>query len=178
MIKSTTKTLGIVGKGPGWWEAKDCDELWGLNCIHLHEHNRFQGKWDRIFHLHRWGLIESVDPETLPRCLEKGIPLVTLEEKPGCELCSVYPFEEVSSFFGTNYFCNNASYVIAYAAMLKPEKIRIWGVNHTTADYSDDQKCCVSYWVGRAEGMGIEVELSHHSAIKRLPNGKLYGYET
>jgi hypothetical protein len=187
------KHIVIMGKGMTGdlcdWQA---DEVWGVNNVASQEKvcqecepklmageadpecpvcNKtrrvlaYPGKkWDKLFAF-----------DTLPQ-------EYTDEMKKYAPVCSwrdyasfPYPKDEVIAQFGTRYFTNTISYMVAYAIYSKVRKISMYGVEMSFgAPYAQENRG-VEYWLGRAQQSGIEVFLPEGSGVLRTVYKNLYG---
>ena len=86
-----------------------------------------------------------------------------------------FPLEEVIARFGTRYFTNTVSYMLAYAIFLKIPIIKIYGVDTSFgAPYAQENRG-VEYWLGRAEEGGVTVINHPESHLLRTISGAIYG---
>jgi hypothetical protein len=82
-----------------------------------------------------------------------------------------YPIEEVLKL-GHRYLTSSAAYSIAFGIVQGYQKIEVYGVEMETNTEYEHQRPGVAYWIGLAEGAGVEVD--YHGNILDCP---LYGYE-
>lgn len=82
-----------------------------------------------------------------------------------------YPIEEVLKL-GHRYLTSSAAYSIAFGIVQGYQKIEVYGVEMETNTEYEHQRPGVTYWVGLAEGSGVQVEF--HGNLLTCP---LYGYE-
>jgi hypothetical protein len=82
-----------------------------------------------------------------------------------------YPIEEVLKL-GRKYLTSSAAYSIAFGIVQGYERIEIYGVEMETNTEYQHQRPGVAYWVGIAEGAGVQVDF--HGNLLDCP---LYGYE-
>lgn len=84
-----------------------------------------------------------------------------------------YPLNEIVKEFGSAYFTNSISYMIAYAVYKGYKKIELYGVDMSARDEYINQRGSVMYWIGFARAKGVDVFLA--SGIDKP--WFLYGYE-
>ena len=72
------------------------------------------------------------------------------------------------------FFGGTASYAVALAMYLEFERIDLYGIELNSRPAYDDERDCLFYWTGRAEGMGIDVTVHEES---RLFRDILYPFE-
>lgn len=161
----------IIGKAPGKEDApKDAEHRWGLNDL-IH----YIPNLTMSFEMHD---IER-DPTVAPwmageiEALNKaGIPVVTYKKWKQIKNCVVFPFKEMHR----QYFTNSVAYMIAYAIYKKAKRIELYGVQMATPVEFRRQRACCEYWLGYAEGKGIEVYVHRPSQLLYHKEG-LYGPE-
>ncbi len=91
-----------------------------------------------------------------------------------------FPFEKSYELFallhrenkhGQPYFTNTIAYMMALAIMEGFERIELYGVEMAAGTEYAYQKACLEYFIGMAQGRGIEIYLPEHCS---LMNAKLY----
>ena len=71
-----------------------------------------------------------------------------------------YPIDEIMERFNRRYFTCTFAYQIALALYEGFREIQIFGLEMLSpTEIIEDQRGCVEYWLGRAEGMGVTVTL-------------------
>lgn len=165
-------------------------ELWGLNDLyHIFDaHNPEIWKTDRVrwFQLHQEDAGTSAfatgarDPEHV-QWLEAGhCPIYMWQPKPRYPTSVAYPMLQMLDAFPRKYFNNSISWELALAIAEGFQTIGLFGVDmaldgvHGESEYSW-QRPSVEYFVGIAEGRGIEVVIPEESEI--LKCGYLYGWD-
>lgn len=161
--------VSIVGKGDGWQDAPEEGEVWGVNGVILRK------DMSRCFNLHKEKRIKSLASwkRVLEHVNRRNIPFFTIENIEEINNCKVYPIEEISSFFNTRYFANGICYMIAYALWKGVEELSLFGINHKQ---EWEHRSCVEYWLGRALGMGIKVNIHSSSKLLKTKDRLMYGY--
>ncbi len=86
-----------------------------------------------------------------------------------------YPIQEILDKYGSKYFTNTISYMIALAMYEGFEKIRMYGVDAPFGGVYFLEKSGIEYWTGRAQQAGIKVEICEGSHVCRTKTGQLYG---
>jgi len=66
--------------------------------------------------------------------------------------------------------------MIAYALYKGYERIELFGIDHGGTTEYVMAKAAVEHWLGRALGMGVEVYVPDMSALLKIKNNLLYGY--
>ncbi len=84
-----------------------------------------------------------------------------------------YPIESAYDL-GHGYLTSSFAYMFALAVMMRYERIEVYGFDMSHDSEYADQKPCAEYWIGKAEGLGIEVVLPPACPLLR---GNLYAYE-
>jgi hypothetical protein len=181
-VAKATKRCAIVGFAPTWMQApwNDPDvELWGMNALH-----RVAGEqnWSRWYQLHDIELGHGKHDYDHLGWLraQKKIPIFMWEQHiERYEIPNAVPFpkQEVLDFFGTDYFTNTVSWMIAHAIMGEYKAIEVYGVDMaqdalSNAEYSWQRPSC-EFFLGWARGAGTEIVLPKESDLLKTPY--LYG---
>lgn len=109
--------------------------------------------------------------------LSFGVPLIVGENtKIAGENVSIYPFERVFSEFGRKYLTSSCAYMMALAIAEGYERIEVYGVDLAVDDNEYFyQRPCMEYWIGVADGRGIEVVLPDACPVAK--SAHLYGVQ-
>jgi hypothetical protein len=161
--------VNIIGRGDGWQLAPKDEYSWGITLINLSR------PVDMVIDMNvysdgRWGSAER----------DGAIRSKQVAEASGIEYVDLasYPIVGVMDFFKTDYFSNTVDYAIALAIYKGYKVINLYGVNMSNNTEYVYQKAGVEYWVGRAQGGGIEVNIfGDSSTILRTKYGLVYGYD-
>lgn len=159
-------------------------EIWGMNNAY-----HFLKRKAKV-----WFQIHPPDWNTGKPGLEKGEygrekghvewlskfdgPVYMQAPEPRVPNCTVLPLEEIKAHFGKLYLTSSMAYMMALLVMQhdrgeKVESVHVWGINLTTNAEYFEQKACLEYWLGMAEGRGIAVTLPPVTALMR---GRLYAH--
>ena len=84
-----------------------------------------------------------------------------------------YPLEDIILKFNSRFFTNSISYIIAFALYNDFEKISIYGVDMDSGSEYDFERPSVSYWLGFARGLSVEVNIASNIDSPIF----LYGFE-
>ena len=184
--EKTRKRVALIGFAESWKEAPWNDEnveVWILN-----EFWKYAPRWDRCFEIH--------DAETLgvtKRNLEEGEMkrhLEWLSQNHGTkriymrpEFCDgrfpnaePLPLDDMCKRFRAGrYYTSTIAYMVALAIMEGYEWIGLYGIDLASDVEYVDQRPCAEYYIGIAEGRGIEIAFGATAAICKA--GHLYGYE-
>lgn len=104
-----------------------------------------------------------------------------------------YPYNKISKYFGTEFFTDTVTYMIAYAlysnshlaispeGVTRPEldrnlRLRLFGIDMCTTQEYQQSKGGVEHWLGVARGMGAEITVCKGSSIFSNPYGVPYGF--
>lgn len=169
----------ICAMGPTWYqcpaEAPPNSEIWGVNTMYR---NR---KCDRIFIMHdiKHDLMVQ-DRDFFQTVNELNLPVITAGDYPPIKNNFVYPAEEVIEHFGCAFFLNVMAWMMAYAIMMEPKRITLYGCDMRSDsgdEYRLGERGCVEFWCGMAMGKGIDLGLPQESfLLKRIMRGNFYGY--
>lgn len=96
-------------------------------------------------------------------------------EKTGASVLdrSSYPLDEIIAKFGSRYFTNSISYMIAYALLKGAKEIGLYGVDMEPDSEWAFERPSVAYWIGQAEARGVKVTSSSNLTSPVF----LYGYD-
>lgn len=86
---------------------------------------------------------------------------------------NTYPLDKVIKYFGSRYFTNSISYMMALAIKRKVKQINLWGVDMDAGGEYSFERPSVAYWIGQAEARGIKVTTANDFTNPAF----LYGYE-
>lgn len=119
--------------------------------------------------------------ETIQRINNMRIPLVAPFKYEEIPLSEAFPLEECVKEFGLPYFTNTICYMIAYALLKGAREIELYGVNQAGSHEYMEERGGVEYWIGIANGMGVNVTINGKDSqlLKykgRYGNEMLYGY--
>jgi hypothetical protein len=95
-------------------------------------------------------------------------------DKYGIPNAVPYPRDEVVEHFG-KYFTNTVSWMIAHAIIENRSKIGVYGVDMAQDSEYGHQRPSCEYFLGWAQGLGIEIEIPEASDLLKAPF--LYGLE-
>jgi len=112
------------------------------------------------------------DPKHYEWLKSGNTPIVLMQEQyEDVPRAQRYPIEEVLKL-GQKYLTSSAAYAIAFGIVEGYQRIEIYGVAMDTNTEYAHQRPGVAYWVGMAEGHGVDVDF--HGNLFDCP---LYGYE-
>lgn len=150
-------------------------EFWALNDMYkvLGQHLSKISRW---FEIHKRTTVERDMPEEIEWLKSCKISVYMQEHYEDIPTSTKYPLDEIISNFGRKYFKSTVDYMIALALYEGYEEIHVYGVNMSceTDEYSN-QKPSGSYWLGRAEGMGVKIYLPDSCDL--LKGYFCYGYD-
>jgi hypothetical protein len=174
----------IIGKGKGWTNAPyRADNIWAINDACL-----WRDGIDLVFEMHlpkdQYVLPGEME-ETIrdcshifEQCRQKNLKIVTVEPIEGLD-CIVYPLEAIKYAFGSDYFTDGISYMIAYAIYQGATSLDIYGVHMADRWEESAQRGCVEFWLGVALGRGIRIKINGlDSKLLTTNNRQLYVYNT
>lgn len=162
-------------------------EIWGISRMYL-----MVPRWDRWYELHRFEELcrtwapgqddveaESRKAYTQWLTQDHGRPIFVQPPLAGQGPSLVpYPLEQVIQAFPRRYFTNQISYMIAHAILeLETEEtpaLGVWGVDMALKEEYREQRPSCEYFLGIAEGRGIEVVIPEQSNLLRCSG--LYGF--
>ena len=107
-----------------------------------------------------------------------GFKIVSRHDIPELKSPEKYPFDKICRHFKTTYFASTHCYMIAYALYYGYERISLYGFDFVkdVSKTEDDlwERCGTEYWIGRAEGMGVDVRTILPSSLLQTKDGIPY----
>ena len=149
-------------------------EIWCPTVLTVYEDFK---RANLLFELHTEGYWEHDDVRE--RLQKITIPMYMQEVHKEFPASIRYPIEIIKGY--REYHTNSISYMLALAyhsfvTTGKPRHVALFGIVMSCKEEYGEQRPCCEYWLGRLEGAGVDIEISHDSAILASPG--LYGYET
>ncbi len=151
------------------------------------------GRLDKVFLAHDQVVDKEGDQifdwEEMNRLVELGVEIFNTHKVEGLN-SKLYPLGFIVQKLGRNYFSDTICYMITYLlhewttvvndklVLISPEqthRIKLYGVDMKTEDEYNMEKGGVEYWIGRAEGLGIEVWVHPDSELFKTSTGYPYG---
>ena len=175
----------ILGFAPSWREAPFADqsyEIWCLNEMYKVAKQVPAFRADRWFEIHDRNSKSKATPEHTAFLKQCPVPLYMWGHYDDIPNSVRFPKDEIMRwleskvFYGSGYFNNSISWMVALAMMEGFKHIAIYGVDMATGDEWGHQKPSCEYFIGLAEGMGIKVEIPDSSEL--LKCAQLYGFES
>ena len=154
-------------------------DIWSIN--HLHKYDI--PPVDRAFEMHSFDNINSpnyhsqeyMDTHIAWLKQEHDFPIYMLEAYPEYPSSVRYPIEEMLPMSSKKRFACTFHYMIAMAIAEGYEQIYIYGFDMATNTEYSYQVPGSNFWIGYAEGKGIEIIAAPESLI--IHDRKLYGFE-
>jgi hypothetical protein len=167
-IPFMSRVVCIVGFAP---ETRDLAnelpnnvELWGMNVNH-----KFMRRWDRWFQLHppNWKGRPWYGraPEHMDFLATCGVPLYMRYPSPDFPTSILYPLDEVYAHIGRRYLTSTPANAIALALYEGVDEIKLYGVNLSSNTEYVEQRPCIEWLLGLAEGRGVKVDVPGNSPI-------------
>lgn len=179
IIGGVSQARYFVGQRDGW-------NVWGLNAIRPD----WVRKWSKMFNLHRFKHLERdcpqyVDVDTAWSKRNPGVPMVVVDRWPNSRLANqvLFPRDKLRSLpRGGEYHAGSFDMLVAYAILLRAEAIAIHGVRLTNETGEPiSARACLEYWIGVAEGRGIQVTCSPDcdmfAQFHYVRSSTVYGYD-
>ena len=146
----------------------DSFELWGCNELGM----VIDGKWDAWFNIHKFNEIAAENAQWLA---QQKVPVYLVDQHPDIPNSVRYPLEAMCEKFPRRYFCSGIGYMLALAIDSGYEFIGLYGVDMALESEYQYQRPNCEYFIGLAEGRGIEVYVPKASQLMKGP--WLYGFE-
>ena len=158
----------ILGKaGSGQLCPFDAEEIWAVNDTG--NMKEFEGKRiDKAF------AFDPLPEDIVQKIKASGVPIVSWQPYADIE----YPLKKIAAEFGSEYFTNTVSYMLAYALFVGVSRISLYGIDAVASGgiYAME-KSGLEYWIGRAQGAGLKVEVSQGSHLLRTITNEVYGIQ-
>jgi len=195
------KKVAIIGCAPGWKDAPETGERWGItNIILRRDLTRMFDIHDLTWTIQQWydhymlWMPEFYGPNALlaratereaqvksvfARVKKLKIPLYSTAKYKGVPTSRLYPIKKVSEHFQSRFFTSTVDYVFVLALFEEFEHIDFYGVKMTFGSEYAHQLRSFHYWIGLARGMGVTVNI-HGTGVSVLKsrNDMMYGYNT
>lgn len=167
------KKIAIIGTTSSLVDAPYNDpewEIWGLNGAY-----DAIPRFDRWFDMHSIDVLKKYHQSAYFDFLRKaGNKVIMAHQTPELPEAQKFPAMELVDKYG-RYFTNTVAWLIAYAIEQNPSTIGLWGINMAMdTEYSIQRPSC-EYFLGIAEGKGIDVIIPESSEIMKC--SFLYGIE-
>jgi len=148
-------------------------EIWGVAVAITYPDVK---RLDLQFEMHTEGYWEHEDVKK--RLLEATVPIYMQEQHDDIPQSIQFPIEILNKY--RKYFTSSIAYMLALAyhsfVMTKnPKHVALFGVSMLGDEEYSIQRPCCEYWLGRMEGVGIDVEIAPGGAV--LASSGLYAYE-
>jgi hypothetical protein len=140
-------------------------------------------RWDRQFELHpiEWTQRPEYQGYYNWLCQQKDKPVYVRQPTPQIPSHVVYPRDEIVKAFGTRYFTNSISWMLALAIAEGAGDIGLWGVDmamHAVgvhkSEYASQRPSC-EFFIGVAAGLGIRVHIPAASDL--MKSAFMYGFD-
>lgn len=164
-------TAVIVGKSGGNWLTPwgaEGHEIWGLNDFSYLKGWPLINAHTRWFQLHPPHYLRKHYPQGIDDLRENwstawGVRLIMDRHYPEYPDSEPYPKAEVEALTPRgDYHCSSMDWMIAQAILEEFKRILVCGVNLVSFPIMNGEpissRCCLEYWVGVADGRGIELE--------------------
>jgi len=166
------KSVILLGMGATMVKCPYDDETWGVNKVY-----HMAKKLDKLFITDRRYFPDGSNSWNFDELNALDIPIVSLHRFREIKRLSLYPYNRIVEKFGTEFFTNSICYMLAYAIYKKYKKIRMYGIDMVGQIEYQIERGGIEYWVGRAEGMGIEVTNTKASMVCKTAMGVPYGFK-
>jgi len=150
-------------------------EFWGCNEGYVQDFPKID-RWFQIHIFESFSRAENPNDPNHFKWLQQEHPFeIYMKRKFQFAPSSVgYPLDELVMMFGRRYFRSSFDYMIAMALAEGYTTIGVYGFEMASGTEYEYQRPSAEYWIGRAEGMGVKIELPLNANLLR---GTLYGME-
>ena len=173
------KKVAILGTAPSLKQAPfdDIDyDIWAVSPVLTHVPDKIKNI-DVIYEMHGQEYFQNI----LKRLNDPKVPVYMVEKSSLVPESVKYPLDEIQDFFkakGVNiafdYFTNSVSFMIAMAICQGYDHISLYGVDMAADSEYKYQRPNCEYWLGIAQGFGIDVYIPQASPL--IKHGYMYAY--
>ena len=157
------RSVAIVGFYPATRDLANAEspevEIWGMNVNHV-----FLKRYSRWFQLHpqswkggKYGR-DDKHMEFLRTC---GVPLYMNDPMPGMPTATPFPYAAIAEDLGRDYLTSTGAHAIALAIHERYDEIKVYGINVATDIEYVEQRPCIEWLLGIAQGRGIKIGRAH-----------------
>ena len=171
------RKVAIVGNAPTHIYAPYHDESW-----EIWSHTSTQSlvrRVDRYFELHPkkfWLKGKRWHHDYVGWLKHNQVPILMQQRYRDVPASVRYPKEQILSEFRP-YFTSQTAWMIALALTEGVTHLGFFGVHYGHYTEYATQRAGCEYWIGQAEGRGIQIVLPPGNPLLREPS-RLYGYES
>mgnify|MGYP001027927118 FL=1 len=144
------------------WDVWECNQLGMI----------LPGNYTARFELHH---LTEIAPENLDWLKKSTIPVYMIEKHADIPMSVRFPIETIEAEFPRGYWCSSIAYMLAFGMIQGYETIGVWGVDMAMDSEYQYQRPNAEYFMGIAEGRGIELIVPEASLLLKSP--WRYGYE-
>lgn len=173
------RKVALVGNAGTWIHAPWSDASWE---IWSHTSSKTLVKRvDRFFDLHPkvfWNKAEGKkwDPEYVNWLKGNRVPILMQERYRDVPAAVKYPKDRILAEFRP-YLTSQTAWMIALALTEGVTHLGFFGVHYAHYTEYATQRAGCEYWIGLAEGRGVQIVLPPGNPLLRTPS-LLYGYES
>lgn len=149
-------------------------EIWG--CSPCMTYPVFK-RQDRIFEMHPrdyWGQTNEDGEYVIARLNRADCPVMMQDHYDEVPKSEPLPVDKMTGEYRKNY-SSSIAYMLAYAIYREFHHIALFGVQMAADEEYAEQRAACEYWIGIAEGQGIDVWIHPQSSVCACKYQ--YGYE-
>lgn len=150
-------------------------EIWGLNHanrIGFMQDSQGRFRADRWFDLHQEHAQSVEDLAWIHAC---PVPIYLPSMFTGNPMAQEYPLEKVILKWGHDYFCSSFAYMLALAAYMNFQEIRLDGINLGYGRERLVERGNLEFWIGLLRGKGKQIIIPESSTL--LTHPYRYGFD-
>ncbi len=168
--------VALIGKSPGRELAPEHGgsvTTWGVNDIVRHR------QVGVCFWMDRRILADTNQDRVVTASVNKtNTPMYSVQKWEDIPTSIAYPIDNVTKFFGVDYFADSCCYMLALAIYQGFSHIKMYGWTYAWGSVYVVQRPCVEYWLGVAMGRGVKVSIfGEHSALFQTHRKDRYSFE-
>jgi len=162
--------------------ADNSKPLWSINGGHSYHPGSNLG-WMMDNHLSH-SAASHPQPEFYDGLIKDSkIPIITSKAYPAYPAMVEFPLKEVVKKFKSKRFDETVDYMLAFSGYCGVKKVTVIGCDYQLFDRFPGERAGTEYWIGRLEGLGIEIDTSPSQNLMKPSPGRgaffhptFYGY--
>jgi hypothetical protein len=149
--------VALIGKGPGFELAPLKGKgvtTWGANDACGHR------ECDVVFWMDRCWEKDSLQDKVIKESVNLTKTLIySTQEWDDIPTSKKYPLEELTDYYGIDFFNDSCCYMLALAIYQGFKRISLYGFNYAWGDMYKEERPGVEFWLGVAIASGITIDI-------------------
>lgn len=183
------KVISILAMGPTRGQCPFDSETWGVNTG-WKQAMRVGEMVDKLFLAHTQVISEEGNPYFIWSQLNKlPFEVINIHRVKGLN-AKIFPLKRIMKKFDTEFFSDTICYMLAYALdqytfidkkdnnklkLKEPLMLKLYGCDIQSHSEYQTEKGGIEYWLGYAQGLGVEYYIAFGGTLLITETGKPYG---